>query len=156
MIYKTLTTKELYASIPRTETISQMMRDGIEQGSTQLAVSAMEELIRRGDTNLVSENLDIGLKNQQLKPGTSIYIMIANALMEDRSNQLLYELGKNLLRLSTETKSPVHSLADITCGAEKLKETKNAEENERVIYDNDIASFMSLIRGCDVESYRSN
>jgi len=99
LLLNNLSTKELYASIPRTATVSQMMRDGMEQGSTQLAVSAMEELSKRGDTDIIVKNLFEAAKNGVLVPGTSMASMISRSLIEDReTDPLLRRAGKWLLQ----------------------------------------------------------
>ena len=57
MLYKNLTVKELYASIYDTQTIESFFLKGLEKDNDRLAVSAMEELILRGDTDKVIEGL---------------------------------------------------------------------------------------------------
>lgn len=98
MLYKNLTVKELYASIPATKTISQFFEIGLEIGSTQLAVSAMEELITRGDTDIVANMLQSASDKGQLQLGTSITGMIARSLAEYRGDPILYKYGKALFR----------------------------------------------------------
>lgn len=98
MLYKNLTVKELYASIPATKTISQFFEIGLEIGSTQLAISAMEELMTRGDTDIVANMLQSASDKGQLQLGTSITGMIARSLAEYRGDPILYKYGKALFR----------------------------------------------------------
>lgn len=81
-IFKNLTVKELYSSIPAKETISQFMRNGLEQNSTQLAVSAMEELLLRGDEKTVHENLAWAIEEGFLKLNTPMSSMISRSFLE--------------------------------------------------------------------------
>ena len=96
MLYKNLTVKELYASIPDANLIAKFFETGLEIGSTQLAVSAMEELMIRGDTDTIVTILQSASEKGQLKIGTSITSMIARSLMEYRENPTLCKYGKAL------------------------------------------------------------
>ncbi len=58
MLYKNLMIKELYATMPMTEDIVEFFDKGLRRGNDRLAGSAMEELIRRGETGLIVETLD--------------------------------------------------------------------------------------------------
>lgn len=100
MLYKNLSTKELYASIPSTSFIAEMFKKGIEMGSTQLAISAMEELITRGDTDIITYELDNVCKNGNLKLGTSMSTMIARSLTEScrEADPLLVRYGKAIFK----------------------------------------------------------
>lgn len=100
-VFKNLNVKELYASIPSATTISQLMRVGLEQGSTQLAVSAMEELLLRKDQEKVHENLIQAISNGDLKPGTSMSALIARSLLESHdASGCSKVVGRGLLKES--------------------------------------------------------
>ena len=97
MVFKNLTAKELYASIPSTPTISQFMKTGL--GSTQLAVSAMEEFLIRGDQEKIHENLIWALTRGCLKPGTSMSSLIARSLIESHdASSYTKIIGMGLLK----------------------------------------------------------
>lgn len=100
MIYKDLKVKELYASIPETKLIVDLFNTGLEMGSTQLAISAMEELIIRGDTDYIAQGLDSAFKNGNLKLGTSMCSMVARSLVEGcrEADPFLARYGKALFK----------------------------------------------------------
>lgn len=99
MLYKNLLVRELYASIPATSIIAWLFKTGLEIGSTQLAVSAMEELIVREDYDIIAAELQSAAKAEKLKYGTSMVSMIGRSLMEScRNDPLLHKYGKALLR----------------------------------------------------------
>ena len=100
MSYKNLTVKELYASIPSTNFIAEMFKKGMEIGSTQLAISAMEELIIRGDTDIITHEISNACENGYLKLGTSMSAMIARSLIEScrEADPILVRYGKAIFR----------------------------------------------------------
>ena len=104
MLYKNLTVKELYASIPSTNFIADLFAKGMEIGSTQLAISAMEELIVRGDTDMIKEKLFNASEAGHIKLGTSISAMIARSLCEScrEADPLLQRFGKFLFKAKTD------------------------------------------------------
>ena len=102
-IFKNLTVKELYSSIPSTETIAFLMKAGLEQGSTQLAVSSMEELLLRGDQDIVHETLKNAIDDGTLKLCTSMSAMVARSLMESHDTDPFTRIiGKGLLQETPE------------------------------------------------------
>ena len=94
MLYKNLSVKELYASIPDAKIIADFFEIGLEIGSSQLAVSAMEELMFRGNADIIIAKLN----KSQLRPGNSLTSMIARSLVEYRENPILHKYGKALLQ----------------------------------------------------------
>ena len=98
MLYKDLKVKELYASIPDTGIIAVFFETGLEIGSSQLAVSAMEELMTRGDTDIVATILQSAADKGQLQVGKSLTGLIARSLAEYREDPILHKYGKALLR----------------------------------------------------------
>ena len=103
MLYKNLSVKELYASIYATQIIEEMFATGLRIGSTQLAISAMEELIIRGDTDIIQRRLDSAFKEGQVKPGTSMHTMIARSLSEScrEADPFLQRFGRFLFKAKT-------------------------------------------------------
>lgn len=103
MLYKNLTVKELYASICATSIIEEMFVTGLKIGSTQLAISAMEELIIRGDTDIIQRGLDSAFKEGYIKIETSMSSMIARSLSEScrETDPFLQRFGKFLFRAKT-------------------------------------------------------
>ena len=104
MLYKNLTAKELYASIYATSIVEEMFVTGLKIGSTQLAVSAMEELIIRGDTDIIQCGLDSAFKEGYVKIGTSMSTMIALSLSEScrEADPFLQRFGKFLFKAKTD------------------------------------------------------
>lgn len=103
MLYRNLTIKELYASIPATSIVKEMFVNGLKIGSTQLAISAMEELIVRGDTDIIQHELDFAFKEGYVKIGTPMSALIARSLMEScrEADPFLQRFGKFLFRAKT-------------------------------------------------------
>ena len=103
MLYKNLTAKELYASIYATSIVEEMFVIGLKIGSTQLAISAMEELIVRGDTDIIRRGLDSAFKEGHVKIGTSMSTMIARSLSEScrEADPSLQRFGKFLFKAKT-------------------------------------------------------
>ena len=58
MLYKNLTVEELFETIWATEDVVELFEKGLRRGNDKLAGSAMEELIRRGDTESIIKALD--------------------------------------------------------------------------------------------------
>ena len=100
MIYKDLRVKELYASIPNPLLIASLFKEGMKMGSTQLAVSAMEELIVRGDTDYIAKELNFAFERGYIKIGTSMCSMIARSLVEScrEADPILARYGKALFK----------------------------------------------------------
>lgn len=103
MLYKNLTAKELYASISATSIVEEMFVTGLKIGSTQLAISAMEELIIRGDTDIIWRGLDSAFKEGHVKTRTSMSTMIARSLSEScrEVDPFLQRFGKFLFKAET-------------------------------------------------------
>ena len=58
MMYKNLTVRELFASMPLTKDIVEFFDKGLRSNNDRLAGAAAEELIRRGETDLIVCSLD--------------------------------------------------------------------------------------------------
>ena len=58
MLYKNLTVKELFATMCVTRDVFELFELGLRRNNDRLAGSAMEELIRRGCTDLIVRALD--------------------------------------------------------------------------------------------------
>lgn len=103
MLCKNLSVKELYASICDTSIVEEMFATGLKIGSTQLAISAMEELIVRGDTDLIRRRLNSAFKEGHVKIGTSMSTMIARSLSEScrEADPVLQRFGKFLFKAKT-------------------------------------------------------
>jgi len=69
------------------------MNEGIRMGSTQLAVSAMQELIQRGVISEIHGSLINQEYDGYLKPKTSMASMIGRALM-NQSDPVLKKVGQ--------------------------------------------------------------
>ncbi|MBR5647968.1 hypothetical protein IKW73_03530 [Candidatus Saccharibacteria bacterium] len=93
MIYKNLTARELYASIPSIAVIFTLMDTGIKAGSTQLAVSSMEELIRRKHENFALSVLEENYRTGKLKTGTSMMSMVVSSLTDEHKSDMCLQLA---------------------------------------------------------------
>ncbi len=103
MLWENLKVKELYASIYATSIIEEMFKTGLKIGSTLLAVSAMEELIIRGDTDIIRRGLDSAFKEGHVKIGTSMSTLIALSLSEScrEADPFLQHFGEFLFKAKT-------------------------------------------------------
>ena len=104
LLFKNLTVKELYASIPDTSVINSLFLEGLRENNDRLAISAMEELILRGDTDLITEGLDNAFKNKEIRINTTMSTLIARSLTESCRgvDPLLQRFGKSLFRAKTD------------------------------------------------------
>lgn len=100
MLYRNLTVKELYASIYDTQTIESFFLKGLEKDNDRLAVSAMEELILRGDTDKVFEGLKAAFERGDIKVESTMATMIARSLSESCRgvDPFLHKFGKFLFK----------------------------------------------------------
>ena len=94
-----LTVSELYESIA-TDTIDNLFRLGLKTKNELLAVSAMEELLRRGDNDMVVDGLNDAFDSDWTIAGSPTHILIANSLAENAmiTDSLLCSYGKALRR----------------------------------------------------------
>ncbi len=100
MYTKNLTAREMYASIGATDFIVTLFKEGLAVNNDRLAVSAMEELLRRGDSDLITERLEDAFKQQQMVAGSSLVYLIGSSLFDDAReiDPILHAYGKGLLR----------------------------------------------------------
>ena len=69
---KNLLVKEMYASIYQTAVIREFLEKGLEIDNVDLATSALEELIRRGDNVIIMETLDQAFEKGQIRRESSL------------------------------------------------------------------------------------
>ena len=100
MYTKNLLVKEMYASIGATDFIKELFEKGLEMGNDRLAVSAMEELLRREDTDLIHKCLNEAFAKEQMVQGSSLVTLIASSLLDGARgvDPVLCSYGKGLLR----------------------------------------------------------
>ena len=82
MLTKNLTTKEMYASIPVTKFVVDLFEKGLEIHNDRLAISAMEELILREDTDFIAYSLNRAFEKGQISRGSTMVAMIGRSLKE--------------------------------------------------------------------------
>lgn len=145
MLYKNLTTKELYASIYATSIIEEMFATGLKIGSTQLAISAMEELIVRGDTDIIQRGLDSAFKKGYVKIGTSMSTMIARSLSEScrEVDPFLQRFGKFLFK--AKGPDPFREFVESGAGKDAFQKPASKSESEELqkfCKDTDIESVV--------------
>lgn len=97
---KMLTVKEVYASIFETSVIDEFFRKGLELDNDRLAISALEELILRGDTDLIVYSLNQAFEKGQIKKGSVVLSLLARVLSTEcrKADPYLGRYGKTLLQ----------------------------------------------------------
>ena len=80
MYTRNLTVKDLYATIYRTRTVVTLFRIGIEDSNAYLAASAMEELMLRGDSELIVETLNWAFEEGKIDEESPLVTLIAKSL----------------------------------------------------------------------------
>ena len=100
MYTKNLTVREMYASIYVTSVIVEFFKKGLEMNNDRLAISAMEELLRRGDTDYIVEGLDNAFEKEQIMSQSTMVTLIGNSLKDGARDvdPMLQKYGKGLLR----------------------------------------------------------
>ncbi len=95
-----LTVKELYATIADTQFIASLFKKGLKRNNDRLAVSAMEELLRRGDSDMIVYALNDAFASKLMVKGSPLVTLISNSLLENAHeiNTILYHYGKGLRR----------------------------------------------------------
>ena len=96
-ITKNLLVSEMFASIANMDIIAHFFEMGLKINNDRLAVSAMEELIRRDEVNVVVQKLNEAFENGLIVPESSLVALIGNALAFD-GHCSLCEYGDCLLR----------------------------------------------------------
>ena len=98
MYTKNLTVREMYTSISDTDFIVQLFAKGLAMNNDRLAVSAMEELIRRGDTDRIVYTLDEAFAKNLMVMGSPLTIILATSLFENAREEdaILSHYGKAL------------------------------------------------------------
>ena len=100
MYTKNLTVREMYASIGSTDFIVTLFKEGLTMNNDRLAVSAMEELLHREDSESIVECLEDAFRQQQIAAGSSLVNLIANSLSDGAReiDPILCNYGKGLIR----------------------------------------------------------
>ena len=107
MLYRNITMGELFDNTPYTETINLLFTEGLRTGNHRLAISAMEELIRRGETKLVEEGLNKACENGEIKVNSTMSKTIAHSCAEDGiDDAFLRRFGKYLIWTRTTKENP--------------------------------------------------
>lgn len=89
---------ELYASLPRTTTIAEFFEHGIRLENDRLAVSALEELIRREALDLIVDELDWAFDRANMANQPASVSLIASTLRNScrELDPILCHYGKYL------------------------------------------------------------
>ena len=145
MLYKQLTVKELYASIPATSIIESFFRTGLEIDNDRLAVSAMEELILRGDTDKVCHGLREAFERGDIKAKTTTTTMIARSLSESCRgiDPFLHSFGKFLFK--AKGLDPFREFVESGAGKDAFQKPASksgSEELQKFCKDTDIESVV--------------
>ena len=97
---KLLTVKEVYASIYKASVIDEFFRKGLELDNDRLAISALEELILRGDTDLIVYSLNQAFEKGQIQKESTLMSLLARVLATEcrQADPFLDRYGKALLQ----------------------------------------------------------
>ena len=100
MYTENLTVKEMYASIKSTDFIAELFEKGLAMNNDRLAVSAMEELLLRGDSDLIVEALNKAFASGWIVKNSPLVALIARSLFENAGevDPILQHYGKGLFR----------------------------------------------------------
>ena len=98
MYTKNLTVTELYASFAQAATIAEFFEQGIRLENDRLSVSALEELIRRGELDLIIDELDWAFDRANMANQPGAVSLIASTLRDScrELDPLLCHYGKEL------------------------------------------------------------
>lgn len=99
MLYKDFTIKEMCANIFVTKTVNELFKNGLEIHDSRLAIPALEELIRRGDTDIIAKSLDQAFDNGWLTKENPFSMVIAASLFINVKDidLILFEYSKDFL-----------------------------------------------------------
>jgi hypothetical protein len=104
MLYMNLSTKELYTSMT-TKMVEKLMKLGLEAKNERLTISAMEEILCRGDSDLVVKILNQAFKDkvfeqEDLISENLLLFMIARSLFDSTRelDPMLYLYSKAVIR----------------------------------------------------------
>ena len=98
MYTKNLTVKELFSTLDA-DYVRGMFKEGLRSSNDRLAISAMEELLTRGEVGNVMEDLNEAFANGSVPAGSIMIKILGHSLLEAREHSpLLPPYGKALLR----------------------------------------------------------
>lgn len=114
-LYGNFTLKEWLALHCATKDIDDLFRKALKDNDEPMAVLALAELIKRGDTDLVSYAMMDAIKEEHLIDGTHFSSVIANTLTQVGSrNPILRRFGKYFNRHNAWPKTIADLLDDTT------------------------------------------
>ena len=91
MYFNNLTVRELYASITNPDDVTGLFRHGIRINNDRMAVSAMEELIRRKAYYDIVDVIDQAIEDDDsLRPGSTLFSMMMRSLAESTKGNETY------------------------------------------------------------------
>lgn len=90
MYTNNLNVRELYASMSNPEDVVSLFRYGIRINNDRLAVSAMEDLIRRKDYADIADVIDKAITDDLLVPGSTLCSMMMRSLAESTKGNETY------------------------------------------------------------------
>lgn len=100
MLCRDLTVEELFGSIPSTEIIKYLFEIGLQHVENYLAVTAMEELIKRGEYDEVFNDIAAAFEVGRIMMGTTTSRLFAKSLIDASQNRkpFLFWLGHFIMR----------------------------------------------------------
>ena len=102
-LFENLSVEEFYASISDPNFITELYIEGLSNQNAIMAVTAQNELIKRGEVDQVTSVLRDAINEDIFSSDTSFTQLVATSLIEARRNDpLLYRIGRMLLEQTTE------------------------------------------------------
>lgn len=99
---KNLTIRDLMNSIPSTQRIQEFLEEGISTQNPMMAIPAMEELLRRGDLDIVMDILERIFYSEEegIIKNSSFAVLLASAMAEadGRTCAFVRAYGQSLLK----------------------------------------------------------
>ena len=112
-LFENLSIEEFYASIPDSNFIADLYSQGMVDRNAIMAVTAQNELIKRGDVDLVTSILHEALNEGMFSSDSSFTQLVATGLIEHRKiDPLIYRMGRILLDHSTLKDEENEEIAD--------------------------------------------
>lgn len=120
MYTRNLTVREFYTSIPSTLRITQFFVEGVVTKNDRMATSAMEELLRRGDSDTVVYLLGEFIQHDTITKDDAVGTMIVSALADNEHDAVLRHYGTEMLR-ALQLITPIRWAEMSTSGYERAR-----------------------------------
>lgn len=93
-LFENIDVKEFFASISDSKFIAELYAKGLKDNNAIMAITAQNELVRRGDTDYVVEELNAALEGKFIKVDTVFSQLLSTSLInEGRLDPMLRRIG---------------------------------------------------------------